>query len=129
LPHEKLYFEHEIKPQIDDDLIQYIGPVNDIQKNELLGKAYAFLMLIEWDEPFGIVMAEALACGTPVLGFARGAVKEVVKDGVNGIIINSLESYTEQIESKLNKIKRLDCYLSASTQFNIKHIAQEYLNI
>jgi glycosyltransferase involved in cell wall biosynthesis len=78
------YFEREVAPYVDGDQVSYIGPVDDAQKNALLGAAAAFLMPIEWDEPFGIVMAEALACGTPVIGFRRGSVPEVVRDGVNG---------------------------------------------
>ena len=78
------WFDTHIAPDIDGEQIQYIGPVDDGQKNDLLGKAAAFLMPILWEEPFGIVMAEALACGTPVIGLNRGAVPEVVEDGVTG---------------------------------------------
>ena len=80
------YFDREIAPHVDGDRVRYVGPVNDEQKNELLGSSAAFLMPIEWEEPFGIVMAEALACGTPVIGFPRGSVPEVVRDGVNGFV-------------------------------------------
>src|SRR5262249_23475091 len=66
------------------------GAVADAQKNELLGQAAALLMPVDWEEPFGIVMAEALACGTPVVGFARGAVPEVIRDGVNGFLCRSV---------------------------------------
>ena len=70
------YFDEEIAPAIDGDRVRYVGPVDDEQKNELLGKASALLMPIEWEEPFGIVMIEAMACGTPVIAFARGSVPE-----------------------------------------------------
>ncbi|MDB5205609.1 MAG: glycosyltransferase family 4 protein, partial [Flavisolibacter sp.] len=74
IPEEgRLYFEEKIKPFLNDR-IQYVGPVNDQQKNEILGQSAAFLMPIQWNEPFGIVMAEAMACGTPVLGFPFGSV-------------------------------------------------------
>jgi glycosyltransferase involved in cell wall biosynthesis len=78
------YFESRIAPHIDGDRIQYVGPVDDEAKNALLSTSAALLMPIEWEEPFGIVMAEAMACGTPVIGFARGSVNEVVRDGING---------------------------------------------
>lgn len=83
------YFDKEIAPHLSER-IQYIGPVDDEAKNELLGRAAAFLMPIEWDEPFGIVMAEALACGTPVIGFARGSVPEVVIPGLNGQAVENV---------------------------------------
>jgi len=80
------YFDEEIAPHLDDDRIRYVGPVDDMRKNALLGESIALLMPIQWEEPFGIVMAEALACGTPVVGFDRGSVPEIVTDGVNGFV-------------------------------------------
>ena len=76
---------------IDGDRVRYVGPVDDAQKNQLLGEAAALLMPIGWEEPFGIVMAEACACGTPVIAFARGSVPEVVRDGVNGFACGSVD--------------------------------------
>lgn len=92
IPYEKrAWVDAMVMPQVDGDRVCYIGPVNDAQKNELLGRAAALLMPILWDEPFGIVMAEALACGTPVLGLRRGAVPEVVDDGVTGFVCDTLD--------------------------------------
>ena len=83
-PQYRDYFASQIAPHVDGDRVQYIGPVDDAAKNALLSSSAALLMPIEWEEPFGIVMAEAMACGTPVIGFARGSVGEVVRNGVNG---------------------------------------------
>lgn len=83
-PEHQGWFDSHIAPHIDGDRIVFVGPVDDVQKNALLGRAAAFLMPILWDEPFGIVMAEAMACGTPVIGMRRGAVPEVVEHGVTG---------------------------------------------
>lgn len=127
LPHEIAYFEHEIKPLIDGEQIKYIGAVNDVQKNQLLGSAFAMLMLLDWDEPFGIVMAEALACGTPILGFPRGAVKEVVKDSENGVILNNLDNISE-LESKIRSISRKNCRSSVEKEFELSEVANKYLN-
>jgi glycosyltransferase involved in cell wall biosynthesis len=85
------YFAREIRPHVDGRQVTYVGPVDDVQKSRLLGGAAALLMPIEWEEPFGIVMAEALACGTPVIGFARGSVPEVVRDGVNGYLCRTVD--------------------------------------
>ncbi len=85
------YFDERIRPHVDGDRVRYLGPVDDAQKDRLLGEAAALLMPIHWEEPFGIVMAEACACGTPVVAFARGSVPEVVRDGVNGFACRSVD--------------------------------------
>ena len=85
------FYHEEIEPHLDDDRVRYIGPVDDRQKNVLLRAAAALLMPIEWDEPFGIVMAEAFACGTPVIAFPRGSVAEVVQHGVTGFHCGSVD--------------------------------------
>ena len=92
------YFKSEIKPFVDGKDVTYIGPVDDMQKNLLLGSAAAFLMPIEWEEPFGLVMAEAMACGTPVLGLARGAVPEIVEDGVTGCVASSIDEIVDAVQ-------------------------------
>jgi len=84
------YFDEQIAPHVDGERVRYVGPVDDEQKNRLLGDAAALLMPIGWEEPFGIVMAEACACGTPVIAFARGSVPEVVRDGTNGFACGSV---------------------------------------
>jgi glycosyltransferase involved in cell wall biosynthesis len=83
------YFDTQIKPHIDGKFIQFIGEVDLAAKNDLLSKARALLFPIEWNEPFGLVMIEAMACGTPVLAFSGGSVSEIVRDGVSGWICKS----------------------------------------
>jgi len=90
-PRFKDYFDSEIKPHLDGKFIEFIGEADLKTKNELLGNSLALLFPILWDEPFGLVMIEAMACGTPVLAFPGGAVPEVVKDGVSGYICSSVE--------------------------------------
>ncbi len=121
------YFNKEISPFLNND-IRYIGPVDDVQKNELLGNASAFLMPIEWDEPFGIVMAEALACGTPVIGYRKGAVPEVVKHGLNGFVTDSFSDLCECIR-KVSSLKRLDSRVVAEQRFSNEVIVEEYLKL
>lgn len=84
------YFEKKIKPQIDGNLVEYIGPADLQAKNELLGNSMAMLFPIQWNEPFGLVMVEAMACGTPVLAMPGGSVSEVVRDGISGHICRSV---------------------------------------
>src|SRR5205823_8894499 len=85
------YFDSQVKPALDGKFIEFIGEADLAAKNELLGDSLAMLFPIEWDEPFGLVMIEAMACGTPVLAFHGGSVPEIVKDGVSGYICKSLD--------------------------------------
>ena len=98
------YFDEQVAPHLDGEQIRYVGPVDDVQKNDLIGRALAFLMPIEWEEPFGIVMAEALACGTPVVGFRRGSVPEVVEHGVTGFVCDT----TEEMVAAVGRVPDLD---------------------
>ena len=84
-PADAGYFESEIEPLLDDPLVEFIGEIGEAQKNEFLGGARALLFPIDWPEPFGLVMIEALACGTPVVAFRGGSVPEVIDDGVDRI--------------------------------------------
>lgn len=126
LPEEKRYFEHEIKPWIDDKQIRFVGEVNDEQKNQLLGSAKALLMPIEWNEPFGIVMIEAMACGTPVIAFPKGSVPEVVEQGKTGCIVDNKQQMIDLLENGFN-LNRKNCRDWAEKRFDVKQIAQEYL--
>ena len=103
-PEKQAWVEAQVMPHVDGDRVTYVGPVGDVQKNALLGQAAAFLMPILWDEPFGIVMAEALACGTPVVGLRRGAVPEIVVDGVSGFVGNTID----QLETALHRLDSID---------------------
>lgn len=123
----KQYFEEKVKPYLNEN-ITYIGPVNDIQKNELLQNASAFLMPILWNEPFGIVMAEAMACGTPVIGFARGSVPEVVKNDTTGFTCTTIDDMINAVNS-ISKINRETVRAEAENRFSAKVIADNYLQL
>lgn len=125
---ERRYFEDEIKPFIDGTQIIFLGPLNDSEKNKYLGQSKALLFPIEWDEPFGMVMVEAMACGTPVLAYNRGSVPEVVEDSISGFVNNT---YSELLLS-LNTLDRLDrirIRKVSQEKFDASIIANKYLNI
>src|SRR5207302_4891594 len=102
------YWRAEIEPRLGKDGIEYIGPVDDRQKYELLGRAAALLVPIQWDEPFGIVFADALACGTPVIACPRGALPEIVVPGTNGYLAESVAGLVDAIAA-LGAIDRGRC--------------------
>ncbi|MES1161024.1 MAG: glycosyltransferase, partial [Bacteroidota bacterium] len=106
--------------------ITYIGPVNDRQKNELLGQASALLMPIQWNEPFGIVMAEAMACGTPVLGFPLGSVPEIVFDGINGFVCRDTDEMAGRTKD-LATLDRKKIRELAEERFSDTKIAADYM--
>lgn len=124
-PEYKNYFEEKIKPHLNDR-IQYVGTVNDLQKNKLLGESAALLMPIQWNEPFGIVMAEAMACGTPVLGFRRGSVPEVVDHGITGYVSTNAEEMAEDV-LKLTVLDRSRIREVAELRFSDQKICNDYV--
>lgn len=127
-PDNYAYFKSEIEPKFDNEQIIYLGALNDEQKNFYLGKSKAFLFPIEWDEPFGMVMTEAMACGTPVIGFKRGSVPEVVEENVTGFIVNNKAEMIEAL-TKIKTIDRARCRATAQNRFDTTVIAKEYLSL
>lgn len=122
---EGRYWEEEIVPHLGKDGIEYVGSVNDEQKNLLLGKAAAMIVPIEWKEPFGIVFAEALACGTPVISTPMGALPEIVRDGVDGYLVNNVEEAIIAID-KLSDINRQNCRQRAEQCFSSAVVVEKY---
>lgn len=122
---DALFYHREIAPHVDGARVKYLGPVDDAQKNVLLGHAAALLMPIEWDEPFGIVMAEAMACGTPVIGFARGSVPEVVRDGLNGFLCRTTQDAAAAVE-RIAVLDRAAVRRDCETRFGHDVIVSQY---
>lgn len=127
-PDNYQYYKQTIEPQIDGKQIIYLGALNDAQKNQYLGKAKALLFPIEWEEPFGLVMIEAMACGTPVIGFKKGAVPEVIDHGLTGFIVNTKREMIEALQN-IETIDRETCRQIAKQRFNICVIATQYLSL
>jgi len=125
LTHEREYFEKEVQPLIDGRLVTYIGPVDNLRKNELLGGAAAMLLPIEWDEPFPVVLPEALLCGTPVIAFRRGGVPEGIDHGRTGFLCDTPEAMAEAV-GRLGEIDRATCRAEAERRFSDATIVGEY---
>jgi glycosyltransferase involved in cell wall biosynthesis len=127
-PDHQGFFDREVAPHVDGERVRYVGPVDDAQKNLLLGQAAAFVMPILWEEPFGIVMAEALACGTPVLGLRRGSVPEVVTHGETGFVEDTVDGLVEAV-GRLPGIDRARCRARAEAHFSDHAIVEGYLAV
>jgi glycosyltransferase involved in cell wall biosynthesis len=122
------YFREQVLPHVDGKHIEYIGPIDDTGKNELLGSSAALLMPVLWDEPFGIVMAEALACGTPVVGLRRGSVPEIVEDGVTGFVCDSVADMVTAVK-RISTIDRRACRAACEQKFSDFAITEAYLHL
>lgn len=119
------FFETKIRPWIDGKQIQFVGEVGPPERNRLMGGALALLHLIRAPEPFGLVMTEAMACGTPVIGFGRGSVPEVVEHGKTGFVVHTMEEAVAAI-GRLPEIRRSDCRKRVEAHFTIDHMVDGY---
>lgn len=120
------YFEREIKPLLNHPLVEFVGEVGDGQKQELLGGAHALLFPIDWPEPFGLVMIEALACGTPVIAFRNGSVPEIIEDGTTGFVVTSVEQAVDAVR-RVDSLHRTECRRSFEKRFTASRMAKNYV--
>lgn len=123
------YFETEIKPHIDGRFIQYVGEADMGAKNELLGKAMALLFPIQWDEPFGLVMVEAMATGTPVVAFPGGSVREIVEENVSGSVCESIEQMVEAVKKIEGRFRPAEVRNYAEQNFSVERMTQAYADL
>ncbi|MEL6458334.1 MAG: glycosyltransferase family 4 protein [Cyanobacteria bacterium J06641_2] len=122
------YFESKVKPHIDGEHIQYLGEANHFEKNELLGNAIAMLFPITWREPFGLVMTESMAAGTPVIAKSMGSVPEVIADGKTGFLCDSVDDFVNAVQ-RLKEIDRKACRNHVEMNFSIKSMVDGYLDV
>jgi glycosyltransferase involved in cell wall biosynthesis len=125
---DREYFETCIKPLMNTSLIELIGEIGDHEKNDFLGNATAFLFPINWAEPFGIVMVEAMACGLPIVAYPFGSVPEIIEDGVNGFLVDGVTSAVKAVKA-ISAIDRDVCRRRFEERFTSKRMAREYLTI
>lgn len=122
------YFEQTILPLLDDPLVEFIGEIDDAAKDAFLGNAMALLFPIDWPEPFGMVMIEALACGTPVIAFSRGSVPEVLEHGITGFIVPDVDRAVDAV-GRLQDLDRRRCREVFDERFTAHRMAEDYLRI
>src|SRR5581483_1862610 len=127
-PVDKEYFDSHIRKLFEDPLVEYIGEIGEREKQEFLGNAYALLFPIDWPEPFGLVMIEAMACGTPVIAWPRGSVPEIIRDGDNGFLVESVEAAVAAV-ARVSALRREDCRRHFEARFSAQRMARDYLAV
>jgi glycosyltransferase involved in cell wall biosynthesis len=125
---DRRYFKREIEPLLNDPHIEWLGEINDEDKDEFLGNAYALLFPIDWPEPFGLVMIESMACGTPVVAYAGGSVAEVMDDGVTGFVVHKIEEAVEAVR-RVRNLSRARCREVFEKRFTASRMANDYINV
>lgn len=122
------YFDEKVKPYIDDEQICYVGNADAAKRNELLGSAYALLHPINFNEPFGLSVAEAMLCGTPVIAFNKGSMPELIKHNITGFLVNNINEAVEAV-GLVNAIKRFDCHEWANQNFSCDKMVNDYVEV
>ena len=123
---DRAYFEEHIEPLLEADHVEFIGEISSDEKADFLGRASALLFPIDWSEPFGLVMIEAMACGTPVIAYRWGSVPEVIQDGVNGFIVDDIDGSVAAIQ-RLDTLSRAGCRRAFEERFTAARMARDYL--
>jgi glycosyltransferase involved in cell wall biosynthesis len=127
-PADEAYYRQHIRPLMEHPLVEYVGELDDAQKNTFIGDAAAVLFPIDWPEPFGLIMIEALACGTPVIAWPHGSVSEVLRHGVDGYICEDVGAAVRAVRA-LGKIDRAACRRSFEERFSARRMAEDYLKL
>lgn len=125
---DEQYFEQVIRPMLDHPLIRYVGEISEREKDDFLGNAVAMLAPVNWPEPFGISMIESMACGTPVVAFARGSVPEVVDDSESGFVVRDIDGAVAAI-GKIQRLSRKKCRRVFERRFAASRMAEDYVRI
>jgi glycosyltransferase involved in cell wall biosynthesis len=122
------YYETDIKPLLDHPLVEFIGEIGYAEKNDFLGNALAVLFPVDWPEPFGLVMIESMACGTPVIAYARGSVPEVMDEGITGFVVHDVPGAIAALQ-RIPQLDRAQVRLRFEERFSAARMARDYIAI
>jgi len=125
---DKEYFQAVVEPLLGNPLVECVGEINDRDKQEFLGNACALLFPIDWPEPFGLVLIESMACGTPVVAFGHGSVPELIEEGVTGFVVNNVDEAVKAV-SRIQDLDRLRCRQAFEERFSVTRMTADYLQI
>jgi glycosyltransferase involved in cell wall biosynthesis len=127
-PTDEEYFEERIRKMMDSRLVDFIGEINEDEKQDFLGNAIALLFPIDWPEPFGMVLIEAMACGTPVIAYKRGSVPEIIDHGTTGFIVQNLEQAAEAVR-RTSTLDRSEIRRVFEQRFTVERMCSDYLKV
>ncbi len=125
---DKAYFHEKVAPYVDGKKIQFVGPAGPAERDALLGHARALLHPVHFEEPFGLSVAEAMMCGTPVIAYRRGAMSELIKDGETGFLVSGIADAIERV-ALLSRIRREDCRNHAIGLFSMDRMVEDYIKV
>ncbi|HEY6205941.1 MAG TPA: glycosyltransferase family 4 protein [Chthoniobacterales bacterium] len=125
---DREYFKKVIKPLLRDPLVEYVGEIGEGEKDDFLGNAYALLFPIDWPEPFGLVMIEAMACGTPIIAYRQGSVPEVIEQGHTGFVVDDLADAVAAAK-RVPELSRKRCREVFEQRFTARRMARDYLRV
>jgi glycosyltransferase involved in cell wall biosynthesis len=125
---DQTYYDQHVAPHLENDQVTYVGSVGPIDRNQLLGQACALLHPIRFDEPFGLSVIESMACGTPVIAFDRGSMPELIENGQNGFLVNSVDEAVERVAS-IKDIDRAACRRHVEAHFTVDRMLDEYIKV
>jgi glycosyltransferase involved in cell wall biosynthesis len=125
---DRAYYEREIKHLLTVPNVEFVGEINDQQKGEFLGNAYAYLFPIDWPEPFGLTMIESMACGTPTIAFRCGSVPEVITDGLSGFIVDNMDDAVRATK-EAGALDRAACRVEFMKRFSAPIMARQYVKV
>ena len=125
---DQAYYNQYVAPHIDNRNVIYVGSAGPLERNRLLGKAFALLHPIQFDEPFGLSIIEAMACGTPVIAFDRGSMPELIENGKSGFLVNTMEEAFETV-ARIKEIDRATCRRHVERHFTVDRMLDEYIQV
>ena len=123
---DQAYFDELVRPRLDDEHVSFVGAVSGDDRSELLGGAHALLHLIDFDEPFGYSVVEAMACGTPVIAFARGSMQELIDEGITGFLVTDVDGAVAAVE-RVPALDRTAIRATAIDRFGVGRMVDEYI--
>ena len=125
---DREYFETRVEPYLDGDQVEYLGAIGPAQRSDVLGRALALLHLISFDEPFGLSLVEAMACGTPVIAFGRGSIPEIIMDGETGYIVEDIEQAVQAVAA-VRMLERSACRENVEQRFSRARMVNDYVRV